>query len=84
MKKRSLSGISMQVLVGGKKNSVEINKTDFAGYRRDRKFFGLIQSITLFHQLPAGSGEVPAGLYKQSFEEREGKVAEFTLPSYPS
>ncbi|MFN8211413.1 MAG: hypothetical protein U0T33_10695 [Bacteroidales bacterium] len=46
-------------IVGGKKNSVEIRKADFAGYRRDRKFFGLIQSITLFHQLPQGVAKYP-------------------------
>jgi hypothetical protein len=46
-------------IIGGKKNSIEIKKTDFAGYRRDRKFFGLIQSITLFHQLPQGVAKYP-------------------------
>jgi hypothetical protein len=46
-------------IIGGKKNSVEIKKIDFAGYRRDRKFFGRIQSITLFHQLPQGVAKYP-------------------------
>ncbi|MGD0582386.1 MAG: hypothetical protein ABR974_05510 [Bacteroidales bacterium] len=46
-------------IVGGKKNSVEINKSDFAGYRRDKQFFGLIQSITLFHQYPQGVAKYP-------------------------
>jgi hypothetical protein len=46
-------------IIGGKKNSVEIRKADFAGYRRDKKLFGLIQSITLFHQLPQGVAKYP-------------------------
>ena len=46
-------------IIGGKKNSVEIRKSDFAGYRRDKKLFGLIQSITLFHQLPQGVAKYP-------------------------
>jgi hypothetical protein len=46
-------------IIGGKKNSVEIKKSDFAGYRRDKKLFGLIQSVTLFHQLPQGVAKYP-------------------------
>jgi hypothetical protein len=46
-------------IAGGKKNSVEINKADFAGYRIDRKFFGLKKSITLFRQLPQGVAKYP-------------------------
>ena len=46
-------------IVGGKKNSVEIAKKDFAGYRVDKRFFGLISSITLFQQLPQGVAKYP-------------------------
>ena len=46
-------------IVGGKKNSIEINKSDFAGYKREKKLFGLIQSITIFHQLPQGVAKYP-------------------------
>jgi hypothetical protein len=46
-------------IIGGKKNSVQIKKSDFAGYRRDKKFFGLIQSVTLYHQLPQGVAKYP-------------------------
>ncbi|HVN56860.1 MAG TPA: hypothetical protein VMT63_01060 [Bacteroidales bacterium] len=48
------------VFAGGKKKSVEIPKSGFAGYRVDRKFFGLIISITLFQQLPQGVARYPA------------------------
>jgi hypothetical protein len=46
-------------IAGGKKNSVEINKGDFAGYRLDRKLFGIKRSITLFRQLPQGVAKYP-------------------------
>jgi hypothetical protein len=46
-------------IAGGKKNSVEINKADFAGYRVDKKLFGLKKSITLFRQLPQGVAKYP-------------------------
>jgi hypothetical protein len=46
-------------IAGGKKNSVEINKGDFAGYRIDKKLFGLKKSLTLFRQLPQGVAKYP-------------------------
>jgi hypothetical protein len=46
-------------IAGGRKNSVEINKADFAGYRVDKKLFGLKKSITLFRQLPQGVAKYP-------------------------
>ncbi len=46
-------------IVGGRKNSVEISKSEFAGYRRNRKFFGLIQNVILFQQLKEGVAQYP-------------------------
>jgi len=46
-------------IVGGKKNSVEISKTEFAGYKREKKLFGLVQSVILFHQLREGVAQYP-------------------------
>jgi hypothetical protein len=46
-------------IAGGKKNSVEINKGDFAGYRIDKKFFGIKKRLTLFRQLPQGVAKYP-------------------------
>ncbi len=57
-------------IIGGKKNSVEIKKSDFAGYRRDKKLFGLIQSVTLFHQLPQGVAKYPP-VYISNLSARE-------------
>ena len=46
-------------IVGGKKNSVEIGKADFAGYKREKKLFGLIQCVILFQQLKEGVAQYP-------------------------
>jgi len=46
-------------IVGGRKNSVEIYKSEFAGYRRDRKLFGLMQSVVLFQQIQKGVAQYP-------------------------
>lgn len=46
-------------LVGGKKNSVVIAKRTFSGYRIESRFFGLIQSITLFQQINQGVAKYP-------------------------
>ncbi|MCX6325496.1 MAG: hypothetical protein NT144_02420 [Bacteroidia bacterium] len=46
-------------VVGGKKNSVEINKKTFSGYKIESRLFGLIQSITLFQQINEGVAKYP-------------------------
>jgi hypothetical protein len=46
-------------LVGGKKNSVEISKTSFAGYKTETRFFGLIQSIILYQKFQEGIAKYP-------------------------
>jgi hypothetical protein len=46
-------------IVGGKKNSVEINKTTFSGYKIEHRFFGLIQSIILFQKFQQGIAKYP-------------------------
>ncbi len=46
-------------VVGGKKNSVEINKKTFSGFKTDSRYFGLIQSITLFQQFNEGVAKYP-------------------------
>jgi hypothetical protein len=46
-------------ITGGKKNSVEINKSTFSGYKVETRFFNLIQSITLFQKLPQGVAKYP-------------------------
>jgi len=46
-------------IVGGKKNSVEINKYNFAGYKTETRYFGLMQSVTLFQQMREGVAKYP-------------------------
>ena len=46
-------------IVGGKKNSIEINKTSFSGYKIETRFFGLIQSIILFQKFQEGVAKYP-------------------------
>ena len=38
-------------IVGGKKNSVEIKKISFKGYKSESKFFGLVRSVVLFQKI---------------------------------
>ena len=46
-------------IVGGRKNSVEINKTTFAGYKIETRFFGFIQSIILFQNIQGRVANYP-------------------------
>lgn len=46
-------------IVGRKKNSVEISKQTFLGYNINKKFLGLIQSITLYQRLKQGRAKYP-------------------------
>jgi hypothetical protein len=46
-------------IIGGKKNSVEISKSCFAGYRKESTFFGLIVSVTLYQQIAEGVAKYP-------------------------
>ena len=46
-------------IMGGKKNSVEINKKAFSGYKVEKKLFGLNQSIVLYTQLRQGIAKYP-------------------------
>lgn len=54
----------------GNKNSVEINKKTFSGFTLDRKFFGLIQSITLYQRLKGGVAKYPP-VYISSLKREE-------------
>ncbi len=46
-------------IVGGRKNSVEIDKRLFSGYKTENSFFGLIHSITLFQKFNEGIAKYP-------------------------
>jgi hypothetical protein len=61
-------------IVGGKKNSVEINKMSFSGYNIETKFFGLIQSITLFQKFNEGVAKYPPVYISALTREERVKV----------
>jgi hypothetical protein len=46
-------------MVGGKKNSIEIYKNLFSGYKIESRFFGRIQSIILFQKFKEGVAKYP-------------------------
>ncbi|MDQ1296743.1 MAG: hypothetical protein QG611_722 [Bacteroidota bacterium] len=46
-------------IVGGKKNSVKIEKNLFAGYKTESKLFGLSKSIILFQKLGQSVAKYP-------------------------
>ena len=57
-------------IFGGKKNSVEINKKTFSGFKTESCFLGLIQSITLYQQYKEGVAKYPA-IYISALSRRE-------------
>ena len=46
-------------IVGGKKNSVEISKRTFAGFKTESKYFGLSRSIIIFQQVGNNIAKYP-------------------------
>ena len=61
-------------IVGGKKNSVEINKTSFMGYKTETRFFGLIQSIILFQKIQKEIAKYPPVYISALTREEKAKV----------
>jgi hypothetical protein len=69
-------------IVGGRKNSVEINKRTFNGYKIESRFFDLIQTITLFQRVNNGIAKYPP-IYISALNkaEREKVVMSLNLHS---
>ena len=61
-------------IVGGKKNSIEISKRAFSGFRIDSRFFGLIHTITLFHKFPEGNAKYPPVYISALSKEERTKI----------
>jgi hypothetical protein len=61
-------------IVGGKKNSVEINKTTFSGYKVESRFFGFIQRIILFQKVQGGIASYPPVYISALMREEKAKV----------
>ncbi|HEX2968454.1 MAG TPA: hypothetical protein VHO46_05055 [Bacteroidales bacterium] len=68
-------------IVGGKKNSVEIDKHSFAGYNVDKRFFGLIISLTLFQRFSEGVAKYPPVYISALSKEERSKILR-VLSSY--
>jgi hypothetical protein len=61
-------------IVGGKKNSVEIGKRTFAGYKTENKLFGLIRSITLYQHFKEGVAKYPPIYISALNKEERSKI----------
>ncbi len=46
-------------ITGGRKNSIKIKKEEFTGYRTDKRFFGIIISITLYQKINNKAAKYP-------------------------
>lgn len=71
-------------LVGGRKNSVEIDKKSFSDYKIESRFFGLIQSVTLFQKFQEGVAKYPPVYISALSREERAKVIKslnlYTVP----
>jgi hypothetical protein len=61
-------------IVGGKKNSVEIDKKSFGGYKTETRMFGLIQSIILFQNFREGVAKYPPVYISAMTKEEKAKI----------
>jgi hypothetical protein len=61
-------------IVGGRKNSIEVDKRRFAGYKTERAYFGLKQSIVLYQQLREGVAKYPPVYISNLTKEEKAKV----------
>jgi len=68
-------------LFEGKKNSIEINKKTFSGFALEKKFFGLVQSVTLYQKLRQGIATYPP-VYISSLKRDDRAKALKSIGSY--
>ncbi len=61
-------------IVGGKKNSIEINKSSFSGYKIESATFGLVKSIILFQKLREGVAKYPPIYISSLSKEEKAKI----------
>jgi hypothetical protein len=61
-------------IVGGRKNSVEIDKRSFAGYKMESRMFGMIRSITLQQQFKEGRANYPPVYISALSREERDKI----------
>lgn len=68
-------------IFGGKKNSIEIDKREFAGYKTETSFFGLIVSLILFQKFNEGVAKYPP-IYISALSGKEKSKLLNRLSSY--
>jgi hypothetical protein len=61
-------------IVGGKKNSLEINKQTFVGYKIESRFLGLSKSIILYQKIGQRIGKFPPMYITALKKEQRQKV----------
>lgn len=61
-------------IVGGKKNSVEINKQAFKGYKTESKYFGLVRSVILLQKIGEGIAKYPPVYISALNREQQSKL----------
>lgn len=61
-------------IIGGRKNSIEVKKDNFAGYQLEKKYFGLMQSVTLFQRLREGVAKYPPVYISILTKEEKSRV----------
>jgi hypothetical protein len=61
-------------IVGGRKNSVEIYKNSFSGYKIESRLFGIKQSIILFQKFKEGVAKYPPIYISALSREEKSKV----------
>ena len=73
----------MTGIVGGRKNSVEINKTSYTGFKTEKRFFGLMHSVTLFQQMREGVANYPPIFISNLTKQEKFKVLNSLLLHSP-
>jgi hypothetical protein len=61
-------------IVGGRKNSIEIGKRTFSGYKIDKRLLGMIKSITLFQKFQEGIAKYPPVYISALTKEERNKI----------
>jgi hypothetical protein len=61
-------------IAGGRKNSVEIDKRSFAGYKIESRFFGLIHSIIFYQRFQEGAAKYPPVYISALSKEERAKI----------
>jgi hypothetical protein len=64
----------MAGIFGGKKNSIQISKESFAGYKVETRYFGLKQSLILYQNMREGVASYPPVYISNLTKNEKAKV----------